>query len=167
MGYNHISIFERESILLGTLQGLSITKIAESLSRSKSTIPRELKRNSDNGEYSPIVADSEYKSRRENCRMEKKLSDTVLRDFVADKLLNHQWSPEQIAERTKSEVGGFGLSYHTFCRSMKDGHFDKYGRAGGLLKASRKLHHRGKKRHEKGINDEIDENEKFSETLLK
>ena len=166
MGYNHISIFERESILLGTLQGLSIAKIAESLSRSKSTISRELKRNSDNGEYSPIIADCKYKSRRENCKTDKKPSDKMLCDFVADRFLNHQWPPEQIAERAELEAGGFGLGYHTICRGIKDGQFDKYGRADEPLKASRKLRHKGRKRYEKGINDEIDENEKFSETLL-
>ena len=91
----------------------------------------------------------------------------MLCDFVADKFLNQQWSPEQMAERAESEAGGFSLSYHTIYRGIKDGQFDKYGRADGLLKASRKLRHKGKKRHEKGINDEIDENEKFSETLLK
>ncbi len=73
MGYNHISIFERESILLGTLQGLSIAKIAESLSRSKSTISRELKRNSQDESYSPIIADNKYKLRRKNCKTDKKL----------------------------------------------------------------------------------------------
>ena len=125
-------------------------------------------RNSDNGEYSPIVAGGKCKSRRENCRMEKKLSDAVLRDFVAGKLLNHhQWSPEQIVERAKSEAGGFSLSYHTICRGIKDGQLDKHRRADGLLKASRKLRHRGRKRHKKGANDDIDENEKFSETLLR
>lgn len=154
MGYNHISIFERESILLGTLQGLSITKIAESLSRSKSTVSRELRRNSENGNYSPIIADSKYKSRRENCKMDKKLSDKMLCDFVADKFLNHQWSPEQIVERAKLETRGFSLSYHTIYRGIKDGQFDKYRRADGLLKASRKLRHKGKKRHKKGANDE-------------
>ena len=167
MGYNHISIFERESILLGALQGLSIAKIAESLSRSKSTISRELKRNSDNGEYSPIIADNKYKSRRKNCKMEKKLSDKTLRDFVAGKLLNRQWSPEEISGRVKAETGDGKLGYHTICRGIRDGIFDKYRRGDGKLKASRKLHHEGKKRHKKGKNDDIDENEKFSETLLK
>ena len=154
MGYNHISIFERESILLGTLQGLSIAKIAESLSRSKSTISRELKRNSVNENYSPAVANDKYNLRRRNCKTDKKLSDKTLCDFVADKFLNHQWSPEQIAGRTKSEAGGFSLSYHTIYRGIKNGMFDMYRRADGLLKASRKLRHRGKRRHKKGASDD-------------
>ncbi len=132
MGYNHISIFERESILLGTPEGLSITKIAESLSRSKSTASRELRRNSENGNYSPIIADSKCKSRRESCKTDKKPSGKMLCDFVADRFLNHQWPPEQMAERAESEAGGFGPSHHTVCRGVKDWRFDKRRRADGL-----------------------------------
>ena len=154
MGYNHISIFERESILLGTLQGLSIAKIAESLSRNKSTISRELRRNSQDENYSPIIADNKYKLRRKNCKMDKKLSDKTLRDFVADKFLNHQWSPEEISGRVKTETGDGKLSYHTIYRGIKDGIFDKYRREDGKLKASRKLRHRGKRRHKKGVSDD-------------
>ena len=91
----------------------------------------------------------------------------MLCDFVADKFLNHQWPPGQMAERAESEAGGFSLGYHTICRGVKDWRFDKRRRADGLLEASGKLRHRGRKRRKKGANDDIDENEKFSETLLK
>ena len=104
MGYNHITIFERESILLGTLQGLSIAKIAENPSRSKSTISRELKRNSQDGNYSPIIADNRYRLRRKNCKTDKKLSDKALCGFVADRFLNRQWSPEEISGRVRAEA---------------------------------------------------------------
>lgn len=146
MGYNHITFFERESILSGTLQGLSIAKIAENLLRSKSTISRELKRNSQDGNYSLIIADNKYKLRRKNCKMDKKLSDKTLRDFARDKFLNHQWSPEEISGRIKAETGDGKLSYHIIYRGIKDGIFDKYRREDGKLKASRKLRHKGKKR---------------------
>ena len=154
MGYNHISIFERESISSGTLQGLSIAKIAESLSRSKSTISRELRRNSQDGNYSPIIADNKYKLRRKNCKTDRKPSDKTLCDFVADKLLNRQWSPEEVSGRIKAEAGDGKFSYHAICRGIKDGIFDKYRREDGKLKASRKLRHKGKKRHKKGKNDD-------------
>ena len=91
----------------------------------------------------------------------------MLCDFVADRFLDHQWPPEQIAERAESEAGGFGPSHHTICRGVKDGRFDKRRGADGLLEASRKLRRKDRKRRRKGANDDIDENEKFSETLLK
>ena len=167
MGCNHIAIFERESISSGTSQGLSIAKIAESLSRSKSAISRELRRNSQDESYSPIIAGNKCKSRRNNCKTDKKLSDKTLCGFVAGKLLNRQWSPEEISGRVKAETGDGKLGYHTICRGTRDGIFDKYRRGDGKLKASRKLRCKDKKRHGKGKNDDIDENEKFSETLLK
>lgn len=43
--YNHISTIEREIILCGIAKGLSISKIPIGLGRNKSTISRELKRN--------------------------------------------------------------------------------------------------------------------------
>ena len=91
----------------------------------------------------------------------------MLCDFVADKFLNRQWSPGQMAERAESEAGGFGPSCHTICRGVKDGRFDKRRGADGLLEASGKLRHKGRKRRKKGKNDDIDENEKLSETRLK
>ncbi len=56
MGHNHITISERESICKGVSQYLSRIEIAMSLKMSKSTISRELKRNSENGSYSPVAA---------------------------------------------------------------------------------------------------------------
>ena len=167
MGCNYIAIFERESISSGTSQGLSIAKIAESLSRSKSAIPRELKRNSQDESYSPIIAGSKCKLGRKNCKTDKKLSDKTLCGFAAGKLPNRQWPPDEISGRVKAETGDGKLGYHTIHRGMKDGIFDKYRREDGKLKASRRLRHRGKKRRKKGVNDDIAENEKFSETLLR
>ena len=52
MSYKHLSIVEREKILFHLAQGLSICQIAKILGRHKSTVSRELKRNS--ADYSPI-----------------------------------------------------------------------------------------------------------------
>ena len=159
--------FRKRKYIIGNLAGISIAKIAESLSRSKSAISRELRRNSQDESYSPIIADNKYKLRRKNCKTDKKLSDKTLRGFVAGKLLNRQWPPEEISGRVEAETGDGKLGYHAICRGMKDGIFDEYRREDGKLKASRRLRHRGRRRHGKGKNDVIDENEKFSETLLK
>ena len=45
MSYKHLSITEREKILIYLTQGLSLCRIAKLLGRSKSTISRELARN--------------------------------------------------------------------------------------------------------------------------
>lgn len=119
MGCDHIAIFERESILLGTLQGSSVAKIAESLSRSKSTISRELKGNSQDESCSPIIAGSKCKPRRKSCKTGKKLSDKTLRDFVADRFLSRQWPPEEVSGRVKAETGDGKLSCRAICRGVE------------------------------------------------
>ena len=43
--YKHLTPFERERILFFLSRGESITKIAQLLNRSKSTISREIRRN--------------------------------------------------------------------------------------------------------------------------
>ena len=68
--------------------------------------------------------------------------------------MNLHWSPEQIVERSKLELGSFPASFMTIYRGIYEGYFDKYRNKYGLLKASTKLRHKGKKRHKKGSNDE-------------
>ena len=67
MSYKHLSITERERILFYLAQDLSLCQIARLLGRNKSTISRELKRNS--GEYLPSKAQTNYhKRRKKSCR---------------------------------------------------------------------------------------------------
>ena len=66
--YHHLTLFERESILLFLAKGYSLSKIATELGRSKATISRELKRNSDKQAYMPVVAEQQYCKRRKRCR---------------------------------------------------------------------------------------------------
>lgn len=49
--YTHLTTFERENILYFRAKGKPISFIANKLGRNTSTISRELKRNSFNGEY--------------------------------------------------------------------------------------------------------------------
>lgn len=59
---------ERETIFLMYEQGETIGCISETLERSKSTISRELHRNSNkDGVYSPSTAHEEYKRRKQLC----------------------------------------------------------------------------------------------------
>lgn len=56
--YHHITLNERESIMLLWHDGQSITEISRILARNKSTISRELHRNSSEEEYSAVRADT-------------------------------------------------------------------------------------------------------------
>lgn len=67
--YTHLTPFEREKILFFPAEGKSITEIAHLLSRNKSTISRELRRNVAPADqamsYCPLTAHALYKQRRE------------------------------------------------------------------------------------------------------
>ncbi len=97
MGYKHLNIDERESILKMRSEQKNLTHIAESIGRNTGTISRELSRNlSSTGEYKPHLAQRYYNKRRdaskEPYRLEK---DRKLRRYIRKKLKQY-WSPEQI-----------------------------------------------------------------------
>ena len=55
--YHHLTLLEREKILFFSAKGYSLSRIAEELGRSKATISRELRRNSQKQAYMPVIAD--------------------------------------------------------------------------------------------------------------
>ena len=122
--YKHITPEEREKILILRSKNYTITDIANSIGRNKSTISRELMRNSVDGNYSAVYAQSAYEKRRNSCRPKKKLSDPLIFNTVREKFLDHQWSPEQIAERIKHECASFSISCTTIYRGIYSGLFD-------------------------------------------
>lgn len=154
MGYKHLTIKEKESILVGLEKGLNLSQIALSLRRNRSTISREIKRGSINNQYSIVQSEENYKNNRVKCRMKKRLDNINLRDYVAEKILVKRWSPEQIVNRATLEGMPLKISYHTIYRGLNAGEFDRYLSTTHKLKATRKLRHRGKKRHKKGLNND-------------
>ena len=90
---------EREFIHDRRAQGVSICQIARELSRSPSTISREISRNAtDNIGYLPYSAQRMATARRPRPKKHKLLDEGPLRDYVTQHLIK-QWSPEQIARR--------------------------------------------------------------------
>ncbi len=151
--YHHLSIFEREKLLVMHSEGKSIRTIAKEIGRSASTISRELKRNRlPKQSYSAIAAQNEYSKRRERCRRHKRLSNVALRETVARLFLEQQWSPEQISNRLKYENSEFKISYSTIYRAIYAGLFDtpEQRRSNGNRGAVRKLRYRGKSRRRAG-----------------
>lgn len=108
--YSHLTIEERENILKYHTLKMTITQIANILGRNKSTISRELRRNSDLNGYSPSKATSRYLDRRKNCHPVLKVSDPGLFAYVKEKFLNEQWSPEQIQGRLKLENAQWSIA---------------------------------------------------------
>ena len=116
MSYKHLSIQEREMLLLYRAQGLSICKIAALLERHKSTIARELKRNAT--DYLPSEAQACYQRRRKKSCPHKKLAQPDLFNLVKILFLELHWSPEQIANRLKLENYPIQISCKTIYRAI-------------------------------------------------
>jgi len=148
--YKHLTLIEREKILLFYAEGKSVTAIAELLGRSKSTISRELRRNASDDEYIPVIAENNYRECRQKCRRHKRLENPDVFRMVMDRFLQHQWSPEQIAGRLRMELGFTLISYNTIYRGIYAGMFNSPDSPRNTRCIIRKLRHRDKKRHRKG-----------------
>ena len=105
---NKLTFKDRLKIEALLKAGLKVNDIAKQLGRHKSTIARELERNSVNGVYSPTHALMLTKKRR-SCGGRTKLTEdhwTYVRV-----LLYLKWSPEQISGWLKTNPGiGFYIS---------------------------------------------------------
>jgi len=127
--YQHLSIGEREAILVLSAQGLKTREIANQLGRSPSTISRELRRNTPSDEpYAPHAAQVLYALRRRRCKRTSRLDDTALAALVSEKLLLF-WSPEQIAGRLAREQGRHVVSFVTIYRAIHRGTLSGISRA--------------------------------------
>lgn len=101
MSYHHFTIAERFAIKSYLRLGMSQTDIATMLHTNKSSISRELKRNSYDEVYEPIRADSYYMERRKNCHKLVKITPEM-KCYIEEKIERLTWSPEQIIGRIKS-----------------------------------------------------------------
>ena len=139
----HLTLREREDIMLMRRNGRGVSEIARAIGRSKSTVSRELKRNSCERFYRASTAQRRYEGRRLACRRRRALDDERVFNLVRDKFSEEQWSPEQIEGRLALELGRSPDSDTTIYRGIHAGRFD--GCIGGR-KAKRRLRHRGKRR---------------------
>ncbi len=116
--YTHLTIDEREMLLIFCERGLGVREIARQLGRSASSVSRELERNRAEHEgYSAHAAQQAYQQRRQRCVRKRKLDDPERRALVEEKLLQN-WSPEQIDGRLKLEKSKLRVSYSTIYRAI-------------------------------------------------
>lgn len=97
-----LTLFERERISQMHDAGASRAEIAAELGRARSTIGRELRRNSHAGDYFAVVAHGLARERRRRRPLFRKMDRPEVAQFVRSRLVRC-WSPEQIAGRSRSE----------------------------------------------------------------
>ena len=100
--YKHLSQEERELIAAQLSEGSSIGDIAKAVGRDKSTISRELKRNSppERRRYVPCRAHARACERKTTANQHERLKNDFIRQYVKDGLAQG-WSPEQISGRIR------------------------------------------------------------------
>lgn len=148
--YEHLSIKERESILKLRAEGKGIREISRAMNRNAGTISRELKRNGGKDGYWPAEAEKKYRKRRKKCCRKRILDEPEIKSFVQHKIIDEQWSPEQIANRTKLENSVYQVSHPTIYRAIYAGRLETRKLSHGERGIARKLRHRGKTRRKKG-----------------
>ena len=101
--YHHLSTTDRVTLMFLKRQGLSLRAIAIELSRSPSTLSRELRRRTVEGRpYDAEAAGLAARSARSLCRPRRKLIEgTDLHEVVVD-MLRNKWSPQQISGTLKA-----------------------------------------------------------------
>ena len=99
MSYKHLSLEERYYLETAKKAGKTLTKIAQDMGRSQSTLSRELTRNTGEKGYRHKQAMRLAQERHALKPKQIKLTETVKEQIIS--LINQQWSPEQIAGRLK------------------------------------------------------------------
>lgn len=127
MTYCQLTSAERYMLAALRRQGLNPAEIARALGRHRSTVCREVSRNSTrvDGRYRAFTAQERTNGRRSRSRRNLRFS---AEDFAqVEELLCRQWSPEQVAGHL-ARLGHLSISHETIYR-----HIWRDKRAGGLL----------------------------------
>lgn len=130
----HLTIEERERISQMHFAGCSDAQIARAIGRHRSTIGRELKHNSHDGEYSATRAHQAAAERRRH--RPHKLDDPWLNQQVRHGLAQC-WSPDEIDGRLKQQFPGDRMRhvsrmtvYRWIARSDQREHWESFLRHG-------------------------------------
>ena len=92
--YSHLSITDRRRLSVFIEMGLSMTEIAKKLSRSRSTLYRELSRNKEPEGYFAGSAQLKTQDRKKEGRRGKLHTNSALHEYIV-RALKKGWSPRK------------------------------------------------------------------------
>ena len=112
--YRQLTIDERDLIAVHHANGFNISEIAKMINRNKSTISRELTRNSSKCTkiYLPNKAHKRAQKRKKQAAMKEELKCHKIRNFVKNKL-KIGWTPEYIAGDLALDPQNFQISHES------------------------------------------------------
>lgn len=141
-GYHHLTYDKRCQIQTLKERGDSLEKIAETLKVHRSSIYREITRNSKDSNYEYHEANKKAIDRRHAASSQKTKMTSGLISTIQEKL-KLQWSPEQISGRLKRLYGSKSVSHEVIYSYV----WENKQRGGNLYK---NLRHNGKKYNKRG-----------------
>ena len=100
--YCHLNSEERAMLQIEVSNGASIRSIARRLSRSASTLSRELGRQAESTYVARLAAQRYQRCRRHSVRRHKIVEGSALFQDIRDDLALYRWSPQQIAAKLRS-----------------------------------------------------------------
>lgn len=102
--YKHFTIIERETLANLLARGITLTDIAQTMGRHKSTLSREISRGKlGRAGYRPLTAQFYVEQQKHITRRPKKILTNPVLATEIQTYLRRKWSPEQIANRLKLE----------------------------------------------------------------
>lgn len=153
--YHHLTLSQREVILIGTKTNKKVGDIAKEADCSKATVYREIARNGGRTEYSAAQAQDRYTEQRTHSHRQRLLAqDGQLRAMIIEYIVEFQWSPEQIAGRLAYETGEKKISFPTIYRGIALDNLGVPLTSHGARGIARQLRHHGKTRRVKGTVNE-------------
>lgn len=107
MKYKHLKQSDRDEISILLKKGYSHRNIADVLEKNHSSISREISINSVKGVYNPRKAQDKSRLKRRMSKYQgmKIVGNIYLEKYIAEKMENDDWTPEEIAGRLKSDNG--------------------------------------------------------------
>jgi len=117
---SRVSLDDRIEILIGVQRGDSFRAIGDAISRSASTVCREVNANGGRRRYRPMAAHARAYQLARRPKDTKLSSNPALCGRVVGDL-ERLWSPEQIAEQLKAEFGddrSMTISHETIYKSI-------------------------------------------------
>lgn len=141
-GYHHLDQDKRCQLYTLKERGDSLSSIAKVLQVHRSTICRELNRNTGKRGYRYKQANQKAQERRDTaCKQKKKMTSSMT--TIIEAKLRLQWSPVQISGWLKKNGYKKAVSHETIYQYI----WDNKRQGGSLYK---ELRHHGKKYHKRG-----------------
>jgi transposase, IS30 family len=147
-----LTCYERQKIECFLRGKMSRRQIAVHLYRNHTVISREVDRNADpDGRYVASHAQKRAEARKRRRRKKKLESDEDLKRYVIDRIIEDQWSPEQISGRIKKRLvpsmNGKGISHETIYTFIYEGQGRFLGLYQHLRRSHKKRRHRYARKH--------------------